>query len=186
MQSHHQTIQPNASQLVVVDIQTRLSRVMPANSMQQVVRHTQILLQAAALLEQPIIVTEQYPQGLGQTLPELLPYLPAQPAIEKVSFSACGEPKFTQRLIRDKAQIVLVGMEAHICILQTAMDLLAMGKQVFVVEDAIISRSPQHLANAIDRMRAAGCLITNTESAIFEPMQSAQHPSFKAISTLIR
>jgi len=97
-----------------------------------------------------------------------------------------AEPKFSRQLTRDHAQVALAGMEAHICVLQTALDLIAIGKQVFVVEDAIISRSPTNKANAIARMRSAGCIITNTESLVFEWLGVAQGDAFKAISKLIR
>jgi len=97
-----------------------------------------------------------------------------------------GEVKFSRQLTRDRSQMVLVGMEAHICVLQTALDMLAVGKQVLVAEDAIISRNPTHKENAIARMREAGCIISNTESIMFEWLSKAEGDAFKAISQLIR
>jgi len=166
----------NQSQLVIVDVQTKLCSVIPETAMQAVVKNCSILAQAANMLEIPVIATEQYPQGLGETIA----------AIVKTVFSACAEPKFKAQLQRDKSQIILAGMESHICVLQTALDLVAMGKQVFVVEDAIISRTQENKANAIARMRDAGCVITNTESVLFECLGSAQHEAFKIISKLIK
>jgi nicotinamidase-related amidase len=88
--------------------------------------------------------------------------------------------------VGDKPQIVLLGMETHICVLQTALDLLARGKQVFIVEDAVISRNPEHKQNALQRLRQAGCVVTNTESVIFEWLRVAEGDAFKTISKLIR
>jgi nicotinamidase-related amidase len=176
----------STSQLVVIDIQPKLCGVMDADSVQSVINNTALLLQAARLCEVPVIATEQYPQGLGETSPEIKLHLdPVQP-IAKTAFSACDEPKFNQHLHRDRPQVVITGMEAHICVLQTALDLLAAGKQVFIVEDAIISRKENNRANAVARMRQAGCIITNTESVLFEHLRNAQHPAFKTISKLIR
>ncbi len=174
------------SQLVVVDVQTKLAAVMAENDMQVVLKNCGILLQAANMLNVAAIITEQYPQGLGHTVPELSAVSPHTRAVEKVSFSCLAEPKFSRQLTRDHAQVALAGMEAHICVLQTALDLIAIGKQVFVVEDAIISRNPANKANAIARMRSAGCIITNTESLVFEWLGVAQGDAFKAISKLIR
>jgi len=174
------------SQLVVVDVQTKLAAVMATDDMQAVLKNCGILLQAANMLNVAAIITEQYPQGLGHTVPELSAASPHIHAVEKVSFSCLAEPKFSRQLTRDHAQVALAGMEAHICVLQTALDLIGIGKQVFVVEDAIISRSPANKANAIARMRSAGCIITNTESLVFEWLGVAQGDAFKAISKLIR
>ena len=159
---------------------------MPAEALQSVVKNTAILVQAAQLLQVPILVTEQYPQGLGETLPEIKQFLPTNKPIAKTAFSACSEPKFNQLLHRDNSQIVLAGMEAHVCVLQTALALLQDSKTVFVVEDAILSRSPANKTNALARLRDAGCVITNTESVVFEFVSNANHEAFKVISKLIK
>ena len=184
-------IAPNAtkaelSQLVIIDMQTKLTSAMQADAMQLVIKHCGILAQAASLLSVPVIVTEQYPQGLGETLPQIKQHIGACKPIEKTAFSAASVPKFNQQLHRDQPQIIIAGMESHICVLQTALDLIKANKQVFVVEDAIISRSASNKANAIARMRDAGCVVTNTESVVFEWLGNAQHSTFKAISLLIR
>lgn len=176
----------DTSQLLLVDMQTKLSLAMPTDAMQAVVRNVQILAQAAQCLSVPVVLTEQYPQGLGHTLPEILQHTSLAPVVEKTAFSACASPKFNAKLSRDKSQVILAGMEAHICVLQTAFDLLAQHKQVFVVEDAIISRASANRANAIARMREAGCIITNTESVLFEWVGNAQHDAFKEIAKLVR
>jgi nicotinamidase-related amidase len=174
------------SQFVIIDMQIKLAPAMPADALQSVVKNCSILAQAANALAVPIVATEQYPQGLGETLPEIKQFLPNNKFIAKMAFSACGEPKFNQQLQRENSQIILAGMEAHICVLQTALDLLQANKQVFVVEDAIISRNPANKANAIARMRDAGCVIGNTESIVFEWLGNANHDAFKAVSKLIR
>jgi nicotinamidase-related amidase len=174
------------SQLVVIDMQMKLAPAMPQDAMQSAIKNCSILIQAANHLSVPIIVTEQYPQGLGETLPDISQHLANLKAIPKTAFSACGEPKFMQQLQRDKSAIFLTGMEAHICVLQTASALQAIGKQVFVVEDAVISRATANKANALARLRDAGCVISNTESVVFEWLSDANHEAFKAISKLIR
>jgi len=182
------------SQLVIVDMQTRLIGAMQLEAMQAAIKNCSILATAAAMLAVPIVVTEQYPKGLGNTLAELLTVLADTKAnlkpVEKTTFSCAAEPKFCRQLSSDKSQIILAGMEAHICVLQTALDLLALNgnnaKQVFIVEDAIISRNPSNKVNAIARLRTAGCIITNTESTLFEWLGKAEGDAFKAISKLIK
>lgn len=175
----------DASQLVLIDVQDKLCSVMEAAALADVVKNCGILLQAAKLLEIPVICTEQYPKGLGATLPELATQL-AQPAIEKTCFSCNDSGTFRARLRGDRPQVVLTGMESHICVLQTALQLQVAGKQVFVVEDAVISRKPANKANALDRLRQAGVIVTNTESVVFEWLRVAEGETFKQISKLVR
>lgn len=181
--------QAGLSQLVIIDMQTRLLTVMPQNAMQAVIKNCGILATAAAMLDVPLVITEQYPKGLGNTAPELLALIPNNPVnlmpVEKITFSCMAEPKFSRQLTRDRSQVILAGIEAHICVLQTALD-LQNSKQVFVAEDAIISRNPNHKANALARMRDAGCIISNTESIVFEWLGRAEGDAFKAISQLVR
>lgn len=174
------------SQLVMIDMQLKLAAVMPTDAMQSVLKHCGILAQAATMLEVPVTLTEQYPKGLGRTLPELTALLPQVQPVEKTAFSCLAEPKFERHLTRDHSQIMIAGMEAHICVVQTALDLLTSGKQVFVIEDAVISRNPANKTNAINRMREAGCIITNTESVLFEWLGKAEGDIFKSASKLIR
>jgi nicotinamidase-related amidase len=119
-------------------------------------------------------------------LPGVAEWLKQSPRVEKTTFSCCAEPTFCRQLTSDRPQIVLAGMEAHICILQTALQLQEQGHPVFVVEDAIISRDPANKANAIARLREAGVTITNTESVVFEWLGKAEGDAFKQISRLIR
>jgi nicotinamidase-related amidase len=174
------------SQLAIIDVQTKLVPAMLADAMPNVTRNIGFLAQAAQLLQVPVLITEQYPQGLGATLPEVAQHVPSIKAFAKTVFSAYQLPTFKQHCVHDKPQLILTGMETHICILQTALDLIEAGKQVFVVEDAVISRTLANKANAIARMRDAGCVITNTESVLFEWLGKAEGDAFKTIAKLIR
>lgn len=172
---------------MLIDVQTRLCGVMPPASMAAVTKNIQRLIQGAQLLSIPLWVTEQYPEKLGETLPELQSLLPQDtPRTAKLSFSAWQEPALQASSLRLAPQVVLFGLETHICVLQTALDAREAGKQVLIVEDAVISRSDANRNNAIERLRDAGCVITNTESMLFEPLGGANHAQFKGISSLIR
>lgn len=186
VQTMQNKLQRATSQLVVIDMQEKLGLAMQPEAMQSAIERTKILLQVSELLNHQALVTEQYPQGLGSTFSELAECLGNSKPIAKTAFSACDVPQFTQKIPREKTQIILTGMEAHICVLQTALDFLAQGKQVFVVEDAVISRAPANKDNAIARLHQAGCIITNTESVVFEWIGGAEHEHFKAIAKLIR
>jgi nicotinamidase-related amidase len=176
------------SVLVVIDIQDRLAAAMLPAARQAVVRNTQILVRAASCLDIPIFVTEQYPKGLGPTVAELVELLPVGTLrLEKTCFSCAGAKPFSAALAATgRSQVILAGMETHVCILQSALDLRVAGREVFVVEDACCSRKPEHHANAIDRLRSGGVVITNTESVVFEWLRDARHEHFKAISALLR
>jgi hypothetical protein len=180
------TAQHETSQLVIVDVQEKLSSVMEASALASIVKNCGILMQAATLLEIPIIVTEQYPKGLGATLSGLSQYTDVTQCIEKTCFSCVDSSLFRSRLRGDRPQIMLAGMEAHICVLQTALQLQESGKQVFVVEDAVISRDPANKSNALLRLRQAGVIVSNTESVVFEWLKVAEGEAFKQISRLIR
>jgi len=188
MDSPYQNLKASAtlSQLALVDMQVRLASVMPPGAMADVIKNCGILVQAANMLNVPLLLTEQYPAGLGQTIPALSVLLTHIQPVEKTTFSCLAAPKFKRQLTRDHSQMILIGMEAHICILQTALDLIAAGKQVFVVEDAVVSRNPANKANALARLRDAGCIVTNTESLVFEWLGVAEGDAFKALAKLIR
>lgn len=175
-----------SSQLVIIDVQEKLAAAMQAEPLAQLVRNCGILLQAAALLEIPRLYTEQYPKGLGPTVEALAPWLDASARIEKTAFSCAEVPAFRSQLTSDKPQLILAGMEAHICVLQTAIGLQQLGHQVIVAEDAVLSRNPEHKRNALLRLHQAGIMVSNTESIVFEWLGRAEGDAFKAISRLIR
>jgi len=174
------------SQLVVIDIQEKLAAAMKSEVREQVLRNTAILCEAANALGIPIVRTEQYPKGLGPTEAAIAEYL-EQPAIEKTCFSCYNAPDFVEQLRQNaQRQILLTGMESHVCVLQTAAQLTEHGYQVFVVQDAICSRHKAHHKNALQRLRHAGIQVIMTESALFEWLRDARHEQFKALTKLIR
>lgn len=177
------------SQLVIIDIQTRLAAAMPPQARQRVVKNSGILLQAAGLLDLPVVVTEQYPKGLGTTEPAVTEHFPNQRQLLcKTCFASSGAAGFDAALDAQpgRHQLILAGMEAHVCVLQSTLQLLGRGYQVFVVEDAVCSRSEANHLNAMARLRQAGAVITNTESVLFEWLRDACHPHFKAVTALIK
>lgn len=176
------------SLLLIVDIQERLARVMPEDDRRRVIRNTAILLQAANRLGVPQFLTEQYTKGLGPTEAEVLRHLGEDVLrVEKMCFSACGVESLVAALKRSgRRQAVIAGMEAHVCVLQTALELHALGFEPFVVEDAACSRNPANHRNAMHRLRQAGVVVANTESVVFEWLRLSTHEHFKAISALLR
>jgi nicotinamidase-related amidase len=176
------------SVLVVCDLQQRLGDAMPGKVLNRVLLNATLLARAAGLLELPVLCTEQYPQGLGATHPSVADALPrTTPKFTKSAFSCCDGQDFNVALSDlARSQVVLVGMEAHICILQTAFDLRARGLTVFVVEDAICSRRLENYQNALDRLRQAAVQVVSAESVVFEWLRDANHPHFKAVQTLLR
>jgi nicotinamidase-related amidase len=176
------------SQIVVIDIQQRLGDAMPGKVLNRVIENTCLLAKSASLLGVPGLHTQQYPQGLGPTHPTVAAALPAGTRnFEKTSFSCCGADGFADAVSgAGRCQVVLVGMEAHVCVLQTALDLKTANYDVFVVEDAICSRRLENYQNALDRMRRCGINVVSAESVVFEWMGSSKHEHFKAIQTLLR
>ena len=147
-------MRPN-SILVVVDVQQRLGDVMPGKVLNRVLVNTQLLARAAGLLDIPVFKTEQYPRGLGPTHPTITEVLPSSTrAYEKLTFSCCRADGFLDEVMDlGRRQMILVGMEAHVCVLQTAVDLQGEGLEAFVVEDAVCSRRLENYQNALDRLR---------------------------------
>jgi isochorismate hydrolase len=176
------------SQLLIIDVQERLARSMDEAVLAKLISNTGILLEAATALAVPVLRTEQYPKGLGHTLPAIVGKLPdAQTAFEKTCFSSCKAAGIEAAINRTtRTQMVIAGMEAHICVLQSAIELQQRGTQVFVVQDAVCSRSKKHYKNALARMQQAGIIISNTESVLFEWLGDSSHPQFKTLSKLIR
>lgn len=180
--------QAGSSRLWLIDVQTRLLGAMREEDATRVVRQATILARVANLLNIPTTLSEQYPKGLGKTEEQLAGVIPANALmVEKTRFSCCGLPEYQRQLeAADRRQVVIAGIEAHVCVLQTALELAQRDHQVFVVEDAVCSRNPENTGNALARLRQAGVIVTNTESVIFEWLGDANHPQFKAASALIR
>lgn len=177
----------DASQMVFVDLQGRLTAAMEADERQRVLARAGQLARAAELLAIPRLVTRQYPEGLGDTDPELAPALAGATVVDKTRFSCCGQAAFDDALAgADRPRIILAGMETHVCVTQTALELLAAGHTVFVAADATCSRDPQNRERALDRLARAGVQVTVTESVLFEWLRDAGHEHFKTISRWLR
>ena len=176
------------SVLVIIDVQERLSTAMPEKVLKKILEKISLLSRAAALLNIPVIVSEQYPKGLGSTLSNITSSLPDNVLIkEKTCFSCASNQDFITTLESlNKKQLILVGMEAHICVTQTALELQSDNYQVFISEDAVCSRTKHNYKNALQRMRQAGCVISNSESICFEWLRDAKHSQFKTLSSLIK
>lgn len=173
------------SQLLIVDVQERLLPAMAAA--EQVLRGCSLLATAAVRLDVPIQVSEQYPKGLGPTVPALAERVPANAILPKLNFSCLSDPAIRDRLdAAGRGQVVVAGIESHVCVLMTAMELAEAGRQVFVVADAVSSRRPESVDLALDRLRSAGVAVVNTEMVLFEWLGQAGTEEFKEISQLIK
>ncbi len=175
------TLSANASALLLIDFQARL---MPAiDGAAATIANARRLLDAAAILGVPALFTEQNAKGLGPTVAELAPDQAS--VAHKMAFSACRAPGFLERLPEGRA-IVVSGWEAHVCVLQTALDLMDNGRTVFVVRDAIGSRRAESKEAAIRRMERRGAEIVTAEMVVFEWLETAAHPRFKELAALVK
>ena len=183
---HENTLDAARAALVVIDMQESFRAVMP--DFGDVAARIAAAVRGAQLLHVPVVVTEQYPKGLGRTAAEIKAALaPGDEPVEKTAFSSCGAQEFVARLEQTGAkQILVCGIEAHICVNQTAHDLLARGFQVHLLNDCITARSEQNRRAGLDKMRRSGALPSSTEMALFELMRDARHEQFKAIQRLIK
>ncbi|NCB41037.1 MAG: hydrolase [Clostridia bacterium] len=171
--------------VVVIDMQERLLPVMKNQA--EIARKAAMLIRGAKILGTPILVTEQYPKGLGKTVPEIQEALGEFRPIEKTSFSVLGEPNFIEAFKElNRQDVIICGIESHVCIEQSALDFLNQGCQVYIMEDAVGSRSDEDKEVARRRMTEAGCIGTTVEAALFELVGDAKDPSFKEISNLVK
>jgi len=168
-----------------VDVQEKLMVKIP--SAETLIRNSAFLLDAARLLEVEVAATEQYPKGLGPTVPELREALaPAAPVV-KMTFDCCGEPAFTPALeAADRSTVVVCGMETHVCVLQTVLGLLARGLVVHVAADGVCSRSAENHRIALELMRDAGAVVTCAETVLFQLLGRCGTPEFKTIQARIK
>jgi nicotinamidase-related amidase len=171
--------------LAVIDMQEAFRTIIP--DFAELAKRIALTAQACALLNVPVIVTEQYPKGLGRTVDEILPHVPESAApIEKLSFSACGVQEFDTRLReRHIEQVMLCGIEAHVCVSQTAHDLLQNGYQVHLLSDAVSTRLARNRELAIHKIAKAGAIISSVEMALFE-LCPAGTPEFKQVQALVK
>jgi nicotinamidase-related amidase len=173
------------SVLLVIDVQEKLFHVM--YQQEQLADNLQRLIKGIQVLEVPVLVTEQYPQGLGSTIPEIAQLLTAVKPYPKVNFSCCGDEAFLQAFKRlGRKQVLIAGIESHICVYQTAADLIAAGYEVYVVSDAVSARTEQNKDTGIKMMLQSGAKLTSTEAALFELLKVAKGDKFKAISQIVK
>jgi nicotinamidase-related amidase len=168
--------------LVVIDIQQKL--LPPIFQNEQLVRNAQLLIRAAGILKIPALVSTQYAKGLGETVPEIASLLPANGPIDKTIFSCFGSEPFCtllKRLPGQRNTLLLCGMESHICVAQTALAALREGYVVHVASDAVGSRTEWNWKIGLDRMRAAGAVISSTEMMIYELMRSSSSAAFREL-----
>jgi nicotinamidase-related amidase len=191
--STHQALLPlcqaRYSQILIIDAQERLAAHMPKTDLSVAICNINRLINTAKILQIPIINTEQNSQRLGATVASIRDALPDNiTTTDKTCFSCCTAGGFEHDLTLDenRKQVVMVGMESHICILQTASGLQHWGYQVFVVADAVVSRNSQHRDNALERMRHCGIQVVNSESVAFEWLGDSHHEKFREISALFK
>jgi nicotinamidase-related amidase len=171
--------------LVIVDVQGKLAQLMADR--ETLFANLQRMVRGAQVLDIPIIWVEQYPEKLGPTIPELTALLAGIEPIPKMSFSCAKNTRFNTTLSRlGKQQVLVVGMEAHVCVYQTAVDLVNEGYQVEVVEDAIGARIASNKGVGVRKMCAQGVGLTSTEMALFELMGDCEHPAFRDIQAIVK
>ena len=172
--------------LVVIDVQAKLTPAMPSKVYERMRATTAMLVEAAQLLGIPVVTTEQYPQGIGHTVPELAAAC-KDGVIEKTSFGCCGEPAFLATLAkRGRRQVIVTGMEAHVCVYQTVLGLLGAGYHVHLVRDAICSRHKEDFRAGVSNAARAGALVVTAEMALFQLLKDSRHAQFRAISRLVK
>ena len=171
--------------LAVVDVQGKLAQLMDGR--EALFANIQVLIKSAKILEIPVLWCQQVPESLGQTIPEIAGLLKGNQPLNKASFSCCGCEVFNSKLnSTGRRQIILCGIETHVCIYQTAMDLKEQGYEVTLISDAVSSRTAGNKKIAIERMRTEGVKISSTEMSLFELLKTAEHPQFKQIAKLIK
>jgi nicotinamidase-related amidase len=178
-------LQINDCCLVIVDVQGKLAQLMVDK--ETLFKNIRILIQAARFLHIPVIWCQQVPEALGPTVPEIAELLSANEPIDKASFSCWGDEQFRDRLrTAGRREVLLCGIETHVCIYQTALDLLGQDFGVTVIADAVSSRTPENRQIGLDRIARAGAAIASTEMALFELLNTAEHPQFKQIARLVK
>ncbi len=173
--------------LVVIDVQEKLCAAMDEKVLRKLTRNIGVLLETASELKVPVLVTEQYVKGLGPTLPELKGKTASAPCFEKMTFSCCGSGEFIAAVkATGRTQIIVSGMETHVCVLQTVIELRDAGYEVHLVKDAAMSRDKRNWQTACEAMSLMGAVPTCTESAMFQLLRVAGTDEFKKLSKLVR
>jgi nicotinamidase-related amidase len=177
-------LQREDTALFIIDIQERLVPVMDHRD--QVIENNKILITAAKEMNFPIIATEQYPKGLGRTVPEILELIDDEYIFAKNSFTAYTDEVKEALKALGKKKILITGMETHVCVFQTVRDLINDGYQVQVIKDAVCSRTKSNYKNGLALMKSVGAVISNTETAVFDLLKVSGSPEFKILSKMIK
>ena len=175
--------------LLVVDVQERLVPAIHKELYPRSLKNMQIMIEAAGTLGLPIVLTEQYPKGLGRTVPEVLKALEGKGCrlFEKLSFSCARDEGFLAAISGlNRRQVIIVGMETHVCVYQTSVDLRRAGYSLFILDDAVSSRFLHNYQSGLQALRDAGATVVSTETAVFQLLKVAATPEFKKVSALIR
>lgn len=177
-------LEPQDTILVVIDIQEKLMASM--KDRERVYKNVNLLLEAGRQINIPVLLTEQYPQGLGSTAPEIADNLTDYKYLEKISFSACTPGFYDVLRESGRKTVIITGSETHICVFQTVRDLIEAGYNVHLVRDAVCSRFDENYENGIQLMHDCGAVITNTETIVFDLLKQAGTPQFKIMSKLVK
>ncbi len=175
-----------SSRLLVVDVQEKLVVALSDSSRERLIANCRFLAEGATLFGVPVVATEQYPKGLGSTVASLAELIAERPAKTQFSALECTGWGTAAASSDDRFQVVVAGMESHVCVLQTVLDLLAAGYQTFVVVDAIAGRRDLDHQIALERMANSGATLTTAEAVLFEWCESASAPEFKQLSALVK
>ncbi len=181
-------INPEETLLVITDIQEKLVSAMKKDVAEEVIKNNILLIETAKIFNIPLILTEQYPKGLGKTVEEIKNSLPEYKPIEKVTFSSLLEPEFEKELTKysNIKKIILTGIETHICVWQTFLDLVKKGYTVFVPKDAVCSRKKLDWKAGLELINSAGGIVTTTEILVFQLLKRAGTQEFKALLKFIK
>jgi nicotinamidase-related amidase len=172
--------------ILVIDIQSRLTPAMPPEALERVVKYTRALIGTAKEFGMPVLASEQYAKGLGPLIPELRDILPSPP-LEKVHFSCGADSVFAAQLEKTgRRQVVVCGMETHVCVFQTVRDLVASGYEVHVCTDAVSSRTEEHRRTGLELCREAGAVLTTAETVIFDLLHRAATDEFRRVAPLVK
>ena len=171
--------------LVVVDVQEKLLPVIDKHEC--ITENLKKVIEGVQVLNIPVLLTAQYPKGLGPTVSQLKEVLQDYAPVEKISFSCCGESKFISALGNlNREQILVGGIEAHVCVYQTCLDLISKGYEVHLLTDCISSRNAENRTLAIDKLKSLGVSVTSVEMALFELLKAADSEEFKKISKIVK
>jgi nicotinamidase-related amidase len=171
--------------LIIVDVQGKLAQLMHEKELLS--KNVRVLIQACQILKIPIIWCQQTPAALGPTVPEIAELLAGVEPIDKASFSCCGNGDFNSKLnALSRKSVLLCGIETHVCVYQTAADLVKKGYQVDVIADAVSSRTAENKRTGLKRIAECGASISSMEMALFELLRTAEHPQFKQIARLVK